>query len=197
MAAPITGQPAYRRAETGRARAQRLFATGVCLLAWFCMGATSAYGVSKEDRIKAAIVYKLGKFIEWPATAFKSGSAPLAVCLLGDDPIAEVLSKTKRPTVQGHRIAVVTPGRGALATSGCHILYIPDDATPELARVLDSLSGAPVLTVSDSRGFARRGGMIGLVRSGKRLRFEINPRAARQAGLKISAPLLELADIVE
>ncbi len=198
MSTVYTNQSGYRWADMGRALARRALASIVCLAACFCMGSTAAaYSASKEDKIKAAIVYKLGKFVEWPASAFKNGSAPLVVCLLGPDPIGDVLARAKKQTVQGHRIVVVTFGLGAVSTSGCHILYLPDGAIPELAQILDSLSTAPVLTISDTRGFARRGGMVGLVRSARRLKFEINLRAAKQAGLELSAPLLELADIAE
>ncbi len=197
MSTAFTIQSAYRWAGTGCALAQLVFATMVCLVTCFYIGPTAADGISKEDKIKAAIVYKLGKFVEWPATAFKNRRGPLAVCLLGSDPMADVLAKAKKQTVQGHRIDIVTLGLEAVPTSGCHILYIPNGEIPELTQFLDSLSNAPVLTVSDTRGFARLGGMVGLIRSAKRLKFEINPRAAQQAGLKISAQLLELADIVE
>ncbi len=191
-------QSGYRWAETGCALAQRVLATMLCLVTCFCMdSAAAAHGISKEDRIKAAIVYKLGKFVEWPTFVFKDGSVPLAVCLLGPDPIADVLAKAKKQTVQGHQVVVVTLDHRAVSTSGCHILYIPNGEIPDLARILDSLSTAPVLTVSDTRGFARQGGMVGLVRSAKRLKFEINLQVAKKAGLEISAQLLELADIVE
>ena len=39
--------------------------------------------------------------------------------------------------------------------------------------------------------------MVGLVNRGNRMSFEINLRAARAAGIRIAAPLLELADVVE
>ena len=60
-----------------------------------------------------------------------------------------------------------------------------------------SLRGRSVLTVSDGQDFARRGGMIGLVRGENRITFEINLRTAREAGLDPGAPLLELASVVE
>ena len=53
-----------------------------------------------------------------------------------------------------------------------------------------------VLTVSDIDRFARRGGVIGLVLEGDRIRFEVNLKAAERAQLRLSSDLLKLASIV-
>ncbi len=53
------------------------------------------------------------------------------------------------------------------------------------------------MTISDAQDFTRRGGIIGLVRSENKMAFEINLKAARENGLEPSAPLLELATVVE
>jgi hypothetical protein len=45
--------------------------------------------------------------------------------------------------------------------------------------------------------FNKRGGMISLVRQDNRVGFEIQLRYAREHGLQIGAPLLDLARVVE
>ena len=57
--------------------------------------------------------------------------------------------------------------------------------------------GRPVLTVGDGPDFARKGGVIGLVRGENRVGFEISLKAAKEGGLDIGAPLLELANLVD
>ena len=64
-------------------------------------------------------------------------------------------------------------------------------------KVIQSLGGVPVLTVGESSGFCRWGGMVNFRLDGQNLRLEINDTAARQSGLRVSAQLLELATIVE
>jgi len=54
-----------------------------------------------------------------------------------------------------------------------------------------------VLTVSDSSGFAEKGVVINLYKSGIKTKFEINRNSARESGLKISSKLYKLARIVE
>jgi hypothetical protein len=59
--------------------------------------------------------------------------------------------------------------------------------------MLPALQGRSILIVGESEGFARQGGMINFVLEGDRVLFEVNQRAAEQAGLKISAKLLSVA----
>jgi len=56
--------------------------------------------------------------------------------------------------------------------------------------------GAEVLTVGDTKGFAELGGIINFVLDNDRVRFEVNRKAAEQAGLKISSKLLIVAKLV-
>ena len=53
-----------------------------------------------------------------------------------------------------------------------------------------------MLTVSDMEGFAEAGGVIGLMKTDEKIRFEINLLAAKDAGLVINSRLLNLAQIV-
>ncbi len=62
--------------------------------------------------------------------------------------------------------------------------------------LLAKLGRLPILTISDIGDFAQAGGMIGLVETNQRIRFDINLAATRQANLKLSSQLLKLATIV-
>jgi hypothetical protein len=59
-----------------------------------------------------------------------------------------------------------------------------------------ALEELPILTVSEIEGFAQRGGIINFIIVEKKIRFEINPDAAKQVGIHISSQLLQLARIV-
>lgn len=152
---------------------------------------------SREDRIKAAIVYKVGKFVDWPSSAFPTPDAPLTICLLGDDDFAAALQGVAGRTVQGRRIDFRIIGVSSMAkANACHILFLPRSASGRVGSIARTLRGKPVLTISDIPGFARSGGMISLVRIGNRIGFEIAPDAARASGLSVRAQLLDLAELV-
>ncbi len=169
----------------------------VLCLSIFSTGGPAQTTTLREDRIKAALVFKLVKFVDWPVAAL-AGKDPLQICALGDSAVGEALAivdgKAARDRVAQFR---KIGGLSLNDVKGCHVLYIPG-GTREIGSGLSSaLRGRSVLTVSDAPDFARRGGMIGLIHGENKVTFEINLRNARESGLEVGAPLLELATIVE
>jgi hypothetical protein len=156
---------------------------------------SSLYGQSivraDEYRVKAAILYNLAKFIEWPDDVFGAQTDPLIVCVLGTDPFGPVLDQTLSGHLVGGR--PITAKRVGEVTPACHMLFISTSEHKRLPVLVDELRGMSVLTVSDDEDFIAQGGMIGLVTEGERVRFAINSEAADHARLKVSARLLALA----
>jgi hypothetical protein len=92
-------------------------------------------------------------------------------------------------------ITVVAIEEPADAAGQCDLLYLPrevDDADAFVTRV----GVEPVLTVSDTPGFAELGGIVELTRRSDRVAMRINVEASRRAGLTISSQLLSLATLV-
>ncbi len=144
---------------------------------------------------KAGFVLNFARYVEWPATAFKSADAAVVVCLLGQDGLGEALKAFEGRTVQGRPMSVRTDvPRTELAA--CHVVFIAESEGRRIAPTLRGLAGQPVLTVSDSERFIDAGGAIGLIYSDDRLQFELNRQAFDQARLKPGASLLRLARIV-
>jgi YfiR/HmsC-like len=149
--------------------------------------------VGREDQFKAAYVFNFLKFVEWPASV---PSDVLAVCVVGADGVYAALASdvdTKR--AGSRRLVVRRLDQGATA-AGCNALYIEAKTSAGVEPPAPA-GETPILTVSDSNGFAQRGGMIELFTSRNRLRFSINVDNAQKAGLRISSNLLQLAATVE
>jgi hypothetical protein len=73
---------------------------------------------------------------------------------------------------------------------------VSDSEKEHLTQVINTVKDAPILTVGELPGFAPHGGIIGFVMEEGRVRFEINPKAAKRAGLTLSSKLLSLAKVV-
>lgn len=149
-----------------------------------------------EAAIKAAVVANLPKFVEWPATAFQSTSAAFQVGILGDDSVAESIVLALDGKRLGDRVVSVSRLSKLEDASNCHLLYVSASEERRLDAIIKLLEGRPVLTVADFNRFAQRGGMVGLTVEAGKVRFEINERAARANGLRLSANLLRLAAAV-
>jgi hypothetical protein len=149
-----------------------------------------------EYQVKAAFLFNFAKFVEWPTGSFSDASAPLQICVFGRDPFGEELRNiTTGKTVNGRKLEVDIVVDLQHARS-CHILFIASSVRMPTKQIAEGLRGASVLTVGDSQGFAEQGGMINFVLENDRVQFEVNRKAADQAGLKISSKLLSVAKLV-
>lgn len=163
----------------------------LCLLP--CATPLSA-GQFGEYEIKAGFLYKFFSFVNWSEAP---DSAQMVLVVFDTGAAGKTIGDTlAAESVHGKPLKVVQTTQVAEAKKG-HILFIPATFAGDLDKVLKALQGRPVLTVGENSSFIAAGGMINFVRQGTRIRFEINPRAAQEAGLKISSQLLRLAIITE
>lgn len=181
-----------RRLGTGR-RSRGAFALAFALaLVLRGPASASADEPSAEERIKAAILFKLTQFVEWPE-AHDSGCAEgtFQVCVFASATAQAAIAELAGKSV-GPRSLTVVAGIEHARTDCCSLMYFSPSADS-----LEAVLTQGVLTVSDEEGFCERGGIVELVRKRNKLRFRINLEAAEQAGLRLSSQLLKVADIVK
>ncbi len=152
----------------------------------------SAPARADEYRLKAAIIYNLAKFVEWPASMFTDHAATFTVCVLGVDPFGPMLDNA----ISGHLVAgrSISARRVMAVEAGCHVVFVSESETKRLPVILDQLRGRSVLSIGEQEGFLEQGGIVSLVTEGGRVRLAVSGGAAEQAKLKVSARLLALAN---
>jgi hypothetical protein len=181
-----------------RARAWRKLtgAPAVFVLVGVTLPAPAQSPDSNEYRLKLAFLYNFAQFVEWPPEAFRDPAAPLAICVVGDDPFqGEMAESLRGRAVRGHPLELrrLHPDEDPRT---CQMIFVRATEKKEIPRILAISKGDDILLVGEAEGFAKHGGMINLTREENRLRFEINIGAAAQTHLKISSKLLALAKIV-
>lgn len=153
---------------------------------------TYGQGVS-EYALKAAFLYNFAKFVQWPAEAFPSRSAPLLLCSYKSNEVGDALQHIVRgKTINGRSLAVKEirdPGEGKT----CQMLFVGADASPSEESILAAIGDESILIVGETPEFAKRGGGINFVVQEDRLRFVVNLSATDRARLKLSSKLLSLA----
>ena len=156
-----------------------------------------AQATSKEYQIKAAFLFNFMQFVEWPPTVFKNADDPFRIGVLGQDPFNAALEDTVQgETISNHKI-IVEHAMQVDDLKNCQLIFISKSEKKHVAEILSALDDKPVLTVSEIEGFAERGGGINFYLEGNKVRFEVNPDAARHDGLKVSSQLLSLGKIIE
>jgi hypothetical protein len=155
-------------------------------LSWPAAAATSV-----EYQVKAAYLYKLVSFVDWPAGSLSSG-APLDLCVVGDDPFGGSLDQVVESQQVNGRALTVRRIATVSKSSGCKVLYIAGSKRQSIASALRAVKGSPSLTITEASE-AASGSIIQFVVKEGRVRFTIDVTAANQNGLTVSAKLLSLA----
>ena len=148
-----------------------------------------------EYQIKAAFLYNLAKFIEWPLHSMEP-DGPFTVGILGDDPFGQILDETLLgKAIKGHPI-LIRRGRRPEYFRDCQIVYVSASEKSQMRRVLEILKGQEVLTVSEGEDFTQQGGALSFFWSDNQIHLEVNLRVVEDAHLKISSKVLALAKIM-
>lgn len=150
----------------------------------------------KEYLLKAAFLYNFAKFVQWHDSAFKNPEDPVVLCLLNGESFGNAIETIRDKEVINKRKLSVRLCKSIKEVSGCHILFIASSESGNLSSILSLTQTAPILTVSDTEGFAQRGVMLNLVNIDNKIRFEANMEALNTMPFKLSSQLLKLAIIV-
>jgi YfiR/HmsC-like len=146
-----------------------------------------------EYELNAAFLYNFVKFVEWPPDAFAGPRSPLTICVYGENPFGSSLDGAVRGESLGERSLLVQRPAALDELRDCKVLFVSRSERQRMPEVLSQIEGAPVLTVSDTDGFLRAGGIINFVLEENKVRFLINQDAAERSRLRISSKLLRLA----
>lgn len=173
----------------------RLHSTALAALL-FCTPALSHADDTRasENRIKAAFLYNFTRFTNWPDENI-ADSTGFNLCVIGENPFGDALDSLAGKTVRNRSLVIHTADQVENGKS-CHLVFIGTSEPVQTTAILASLMDSPVLTVSDSEGFTKLGGIIELKLVERKVHFEINIDAVERAGLVISSKLLNLATIV-
>jgi hypothetical protein len=181
-----------------RSRPRRgLHRLGVAVVALMLAATPAAsQSVISEYEVKAAFLFHFAEYVHWPEHVFPDAKPSLELCVLGKDPFGPLLDKTIGGKSVLGRPLVIRRLTTIDAAAECQILFVSASETKGMPEIIRAVTGASVLTVSETEGFARRGGIINFRVENDNVRFEINPDAAQRSDLKISAQLLKLATVV-
>lgn len=164
----------------------------------FSLGSFSHVALAEDAtqyQFRAVYLFHFANFVRWPETAF-AVPGKFVICVIGLNPFPEALRELEGERVATRHITIrsgVTLGQ----LGECQIVYAAPPANRDVAGLITSAAGHPILLVGDDEGFARRGGMMNFRVEGNRLRLNINHTAVRAAGLSVSARLLQLSQLVE
>lgn len=153
-------------------------------------GAVPAQASEEEDgatRIKAAFLFRMAGYVEWPPGSFSGPDAAFVIGVQGSEAMyAELLNVLEGRRVQ-ERAVQLRRVRGGEALAGLHLLFVASTG------VLPAPPPRALLLVAEEEGALGRGASVNFLLVERRVRFEIALSAAERAGLRLSSRLLAVA----
>ena len=132
-----------------------------------------------EAQVKAAFLFRLPKFIRWP-----DGRTSHHFCFEQESAVFETLKALANAAPLGTQVSIV----GEDPNLSCDVVFN--------ANANFNAQGHHLLLVSDTKNFAKDGGMIEISRRGSRLHMLINTVSLERVDLVPSSQLLMLSTLV-
>jgi hypothetical protein len=156
-----------------------------------CFFLSNANGQVSNYKAYTLFLYNFTKYIQWPDGAIEH---EFIIGVYGKSPITDELQKMGVLKKAGDKIIrVVELTEATLMQESVHILFIPEEKSSQIASVLSTLKGRPVLVVSERRGLTQKGASISFLTDNNNLRFELNSGSISAQNLKVSRALETLA----
>jgi uncharacterized protein DUF4154 len=156
-----------------------------------------AFSQTSEYELKAVFLYNFTHFVTWPESAFPSADSAFQLCIIGQDPFGHFLDETVTSEKVGEHPIVVRRIQDLENSASCHMIFLSEKSPYTEEQILSVVRDHPVLVTGETPEFAEKGGTIAFHVQNRRIRLQVNLRAARQANLAISSKLLKLSDVIE
>jgi hypothetical protein len=152
--------------------------------------------VSLEYRVKAAYLYQIAGYVEWPKNTFPRPDTPVTIGVIGAEPLVQELSRIVPGRMVGGRPLAVHRLKDPASLDGVQVLFVGREFNSQIARLAQRAQQRAILLVTESEGALEHGAMINFVLLEGRVRFEVGLAASRQSGLALSSRLLAVAQQV-
>ena len=164
--------------------------------------ATQSRLKAQEYKIKAVYLYNFLLFTEWPKPSTENGSKnesneTITIGILGNAPFYDSFSEVEDRMIRSKKkiLKIKRLGRytGNTELDQCDRLFISSSESRNFKIILRHIDSLPILTVADTKNFMQAGGMINMIKTENKIRWEINRTPVKKANLRLSSQLLRNA----
>jgi hypothetical protein len=155
------------------------------------------YGLSAQERatheVHAAMIYNFIKYVQWPNEA---EGGDFVVGVLGEDDVFNTLKTWYDGKPKGSKKYVIKKLSSATDAANCQVVYLGKGKSKEFENVKNSVSGKPVLTITDGSGLGQKGSCINFKVVDGKLKFELNQGTVNSSNLKVAGALSNMAILI-
>lgn len=152
----------------------------------------------EEYDLKALFLERFSRFVDWPAeSGISDPSTPFVIGVIGKSSVGSRIEEIYTTLKIKKKNIVVLNISSTDEIDACHLLFISGSTEQNLLEIIAYTKDKPILTVSDTKGYAEKGVYINFYVEKGRLRFEINESAVKESRLKMSYMLMQHARIIK
>jgi len=167
-----------------------------CLTAFLLLHVSSVCAQQiSEYELKSSYLFNFKKFVDWPTNV---KTVPFTIIIYDNPVFGSVIERLAKGLNAKEQKWIIKQVSKPDEITNCNLLYITNKKNSEIVKILQTLEGKPILTVSDDlENFCELGGMINFTPRSAERRLEINNLSAKIVKIKISSDLLDIAHVTE
>ncbi len=158
----------------------------------FSLFGTTLNAYESEDKLKAVIVGKVAKYVTWE----ENNDTTFKITVLKNQYENLFLEIYKNKKIKNKPVEIIEI-KNIDNLQSTDILYIPKVNAINLQKILNKTKNKNILTISDIRGFAQRGGVLQLYFHSQKLKLKMNTDILQKEGFSVNRTLLRIVDIVK
>lgn len=159
-----------------------------------CLSYTQNTKAQSQEKLYSLMMLNFAKGIQWPET--DTGNR-FIIGILEYPPLVSELSSAAVSTKIGEKKIEVREFTNAEDILRCHILFVPAYKAKLLPYILNKLSTAPTLIVTNKMDLAKKGSGVNFILANGKLQYEINCSSIERRGMRISSRLKGMGIIVD
>lgn len=155
-------------------------------------GGQAAEKVVAESNVKAALVYNLLLFVQWPEDKLPP-DGNLRLCIIASPTMDEAFNDLNGKPIHSRPLAVRRIAGAGDESHACQAIWVEEGRSSALTRLALAARGNGILVLGEGSAALSQGAMIAVSNEGGRMVFSVDNGAARDARLTVSSKLLRLA----
>ncbi|MFM8849362.1 MAG: YfiR family protein [Cytophagales bacterium] len=140
--------------------------------------------------IHSQMIYNFLKYIQWPDEA---DGGEFVVGVIGEDDVFNTLKNYYDGKPKGAKKYSIKKLVSADEAATCAVIYIGKGKSGQFDVIKSTVSGKPILTITDSANLGKKGSCINFKVIDGKLKFEMNQASLTASTLKISSQLSSMA----
>lgn len=143
--------------------------------------------------IHSAMLYNFIKYVQWPN---EGEGGEFVVGVMGDDDVFNTLKQWYDGKPKGGKKYVIKKLASPADAATCAVIYLGKSKSNQFDGIKSSITGKPVLTITNGNGLAQKGSCINFKVIDGKLKFEMNQGTFTSSNLKVSSQLSSMAILI-